>query len=373
MSGLESPTGRPPGFTLGHRPALDGVRAIAIGLVVLRHVDLQRFGLGFLGVDVFFALSGFLITILLVQEWRRTGRISLRAFYGRRALRLLPALALMLAGTGVLVAIFDPAKLGTFRVGAVAAALYVANWALAIGLDLRPVSHTWSLAIEEQFYLLWPLCLIALLASRARPPLIATMVALGAVVALVWRAHLALGGATPGRIYHGFDMRADALLVGCFAGTLVAWELLPRGAAARALVHLATLACFGALYAARGALYTPRFYELGGFTLVALASALFVLDVTLFEPRLLRAVLELPPLVFLGKISYGIYLWHVPIFELFPNERFRAPAALVLSLKLAASVAIPALSFYLVERPLLRFKPKRPGAGQDEPSSARSV
>src|SRR5882672_8926270 len=147
---------------LGYRPSLDGVRAIAILAVLACHCEwLQS---GYLGVDVFFALSGFLITSLLLEEYTATGTITLRWFYARRALRLLPALlGLLVVGTSVIL-FTVPAEYGPLALHEAAAVLfYVANWAWLIGLPLGLYGHTWSLAIEEQFYMLWPLALLGLL------------------------------------------------------------------------------------------------------------------------------------------------------------------------------------------------------------------
>jgi peptidoglycan/LPS O-acetylase OafA/YrhL len=318
---------------LGYHASLDGLRAIAVALVMGFHFHVPGFGGGFIGVDVFFVLSGFLITRLLLDEHAATGTISLRRFYARRALRLLPALALLLAVTAPLVA----------RAWTVAAASYLANWFLALNkLGTAPLSHTWSLAIEEQFYIVWPVLLLGLLHVRLSRDAIARI-----AIALAAASCLAqiVGCIDPDagtwiRLYHGTDTRADALLIGCAAALLSRGE--PR---------LSTIAARGLLAAAAGTigyvavtadLRDLDLYRHGELTLVAVASAVVV---TQLVARPLR-VLEWRPLVALGTISYGVYLWHHPIAYL------HVPVVA----KVVLAVAAAATSYTLVERPALALK-----------------
>ena len=180
-------------FELGHRRALDGLRGVAVLAVLGFHGGVPFMRGGFLGVDVFFVLSGFLITSLLYEEWRRTGAIRLRAFYMRRVLRLLPALILLLLALTIYAIWLPwPDQRARLRAEIAFTLLYVANWALAFRLvpDLGFLAHAWSLAIEEQFYLVWPLALLLLLRSGVRLPRVIALVMLAIVASAAWRAAL---------------------------------------------------------------------------------------------------------------------------------------------------------------------------------------
>jgi hypothetical protein len=227
-------TSAPRKFRLGYRAELDGVRGVAILCVFTYHFSSRRLPGGYIGVDIFFVLSGFLITYLLVEEWRRTGAINLKNFYARRALRLLPALFAWTLVLGVAGVFIGGETRRLIFYGIAASLSYVTNWLVAFELLLRnPLSITWSLAIEEQFYLLYPLALGWALRRKAKPSTL--VVALCAIVfavelrrALLWRA-----GAPVFRVYYATDTRADALMLGCLLGVLVSFELLPRAAWAK--------------------------------------------------------------------------------------------------------------------------------------------
>lgn len=206
-------------FRLGYRPALDGLRGIAILAVLTFHSRGFYLAGGFIGVDLFFALSGFRITTLLVQEWSQYGRVNFKAFYARRAIRLLPAMFGILAAFWAVSLVFhsqfatSPALMTKVTVVTLA---YVPNWFLAFGASWpRRFVHVWSLAIEEQFYLVWPAILVACLATR-RPLRTAVLVALGLAGAVtLWRIYLTLEGAKFPRRYFATDTRSDGILVGC--------------------------------------------------------------------------------------------------------------------------------------------------------------
>jgi len=214
----------------GHVAALDGMRGIAVLLVMLTHA---RYGApylqgGSIGVDIFFVLSGFLITYLLVREHDRHGhRISLWKFYARRALRLGPALVLLLivlALGGCL--FFDPETARSNLIDVAITVVYAVNWARAFDIPPKLLRHAWSLSIEEQFYLLWPLILIVMLRAISSRQRIATVILLGAVVSYLWRVALALQGASVQRLFNGLDTRADSLLVGCALGLVLGSNLI---------------------------------------------------------------------------------------------------------------------------------------------------
>lgn len=340
---------------LGYRPALDGIRALAIALVVSWHAFGRPAG-GFLGVHVFFALSGFLITTLLLQEWAARGSISLSRFYQRRALRLFPALVVMLgAYTAVQLGrayLLDTQGLdvSTSMKGVLYSALYVSNIVQAHGLVLGvPISHLWSLAAEEQFYVVWP-CVL-LLALRAGAGRRALALGLAALVALLWahRFHLTYAGASQRRLYFAPDTTFDAILIGCVAGVAFRGSV-PRRALrfASAAALLVVAAIVAVVDIGERALYGEL---LAAF---AVAAALLVLATAAGAPSLLSRALSLPPLVFLEQISYSLYLWH-PMILSFGDKLLGIPRAVGVVISLVAATA----SYYLVERPFLRLKRRR--------------
>lgn len=215
---------------LAYLPGLDGLRALAVIAVMVYHAGLPLRG-GFLGVEVFFVLSGYLITALLVAEWQHEGRVDLIAFWRRRARRLLPALGVLLLGVLLLTVVFVPKDFSTFGADTVAALGFVMNWQL-IATErsyfdplLRPplLQHLWSLAVEEQFYLVWPLLFVAgMRLLRPLGLLLATLLAVGASVGLMVTSYRV--GADPSRVYYGTDTRASALLLG--AALALAWSTL---------------------------------------------------------------------------------------------------------------------------------------------------
>jgi peptidoglycan/LPS O-acetylase OafA/YrhL len=335
-------------------PELDGLRGLAI-IVVLIHHQLTTFTLkgGFLGVDLFFVLSGFLITGLLVSEFDKSGSISIRKFYMRRVLRLAPALALyLIACLGV--AYYTQLISAARQLKLIAIALlYSTNWRMAFGWDsvLDPTAIIWSLSIEEQFYLAWPLLLFACLALKLPRRFIAVALGFVIVAICIHRNVMLNGGADLTRLYYGTDTRADALLVGCFTA------LLPfqRLKANRVVGVLAILAALLFLYLTWAVSFTNQWLYRGGFTFVALLSAVVIVVAANEPPRALSLTLQWFPLRWLGKISYGLYLWHWLVIQTTSLYYFGywEPWA-----KLALAVGIAATSFYLVELRFNRLKPR---------------
>ncbi len=353
--------------TLPHLPALDGVRGLAVAAVLAFHGGVSFVQGGFLGVDAFFVLSGFLITALLLTEHRGTGRIDLRAFWARRARRLLPALLLLLAVVlPVSRWLLPPEELGALRIDALAAIAYVANWRLmdrgggyfAETAAPSPLQHTWSLAIEEQFYLVWPLLVVLLLlatrrmAERRRRTAVVVVCLVGAGASTATAAVLS-GYADTDRVYYGTDTRAAALLVGCALAALIAGRT-PAAGPHRVLGGLAALgaAVAGWLWVtADGA--APWLYR-GGLLLAALAVAAVIAHAVQSTASPTARLLGLPPLALLGRISYGVYLWHWPLFGWLTAERTGLEGTRLLAVRCAATLAAATVSYLAVERPLRR-------------------
>jgi peptidoglycan/LPS O-acetylase OafA/YrhL len=351
--------------------------------VVLFHAGVPGLTGGFLGVDAFFVLSGFLITSLLLAEHGRHGKIGLAAFWGRRARRLLPALLMMLIAvvfTGRYLLPDVEARL--LRGDALAALVYVANWRMIYrGSDYfaqtsapSALQHTWSLGIEEQYYLIWPLIVVGLLAALAvryrrhtprshRHPgrsarlALLTVSVLGAAASAFAAAAL-YRPTDVNRAYFGTDSRAQALLIGCaLAATLALWTPAARTRDGRpqrypVLGMLALVGGAGMLWAWTHADGTAAWLYHGGFTAVALAVAAVLAHAMVSPASPTARLLAVPPLVWLGRISYGVYLWHWPLFQ-FVNAQHTGLAGLrLLALRLVLTLVIPIVSFFLIEEPI---------------------
>jgi peptidoglycan/LPS O-acetylase OafA/YrhL len=327
-------------------------------IVLIGHGPIAFIG-GGPGVTVFFTLSGFLITALLLEERRANGVVDLRRFYARRALRLLPALAVFLVLVGILLARRHESLTGVWL-----AALYVANLAGALGRRMGHLGHTWSLSLEEQFYVVWPVSLILLARSGRRWAAVAGAVT-GAAVCAGLRIFVEVDAvarqALPVRVLFFALWRADALLVGCVLALLLGPALrVPR----RVLALAGTAGVVVVLVAALQA--TSDGYLTGWMTAVPFATAAVVLSLLAGHPHLSR-VLELRPLRYTGRISYGLYLWHFPLFLLLRPRLDGLPAVVEIAIGVAASYAAAALSFSLVETPFLRLK-RRYAAGRRRPA-----
>lgn len=337
-----------------HIPELDGLRGIAILSVVVHH-QLTPFSLrgGFLGVDLFFVLSGFLITSLLLAEFGKTGSISLKKFYMRRLLRLGPALLIYLAA-GLLVTYHTQLVDLTRQLKLIAIAVfYSTNWRMAFGWDkaLDPTSIIWSLSIEEQFYLVWPLVLFGCLALKVGRRYIVAGLVLVILAILVHRYLLLEAAADLSRLYYGTDTRADALLVGCVFAflnvTATFWK-------AKNWLNLAGVgSVVGLVILVSTADFSDEFLYRGGFTVAALLSGIVILVAANSPHWIFSAVLRFRLLRWFGKISYGLYLWHwlvVRSTSLYYLGYWEPWA------KLALAVGIAAASFYLIETPFNKLK-----------------
>ncbi len=358
-------------FVSRHVPELDGLRGIAI-ITVLIHHQLTPLSLnaGFLGVDLFFVLSGFLITGLLLGEAEKTKTISLRNFYMRRVLRLGPALALYLIGC-VLVTYYTQFITITRQFKLIGIALiYSTNWRMAFRWDdvLDPTAIIWSLSIEEQFYLLWPLVLLGFISLNIRRRYLAGALAIVIGLIALHRYSLLTAGHELTRLYYGTDTRADALLTGCLFA-LIPWRL--EGKRSRVILNTASVlsaACFAYLIA--GSEFTDRFLYAGGFTLVALVAGVVILAASTSRPPVLSTIFRWLPLRWFGHISYGLYLWHWLVVR---NTSFYYLGEAEPWAKLLLAVGIAAASFYLLEKPFNRLKTKFSArAGDTTPVTVRT-
>lgn len=357
---------------LERRPALDGLRALAVMLVVGIHVGLLA--AGYVGVDVFLPLSGFLITALVYEEWERTGGISLRRFYERRMRRLLPALVLLLAAYALVMIVLDPFH-GQWSTGRLLATtvLFVNNWVTTLaprhGAVLGALSPTWTLAQEGQFYLLWPPVLLCLLRLHLRPRTVLALLAL-AIVALLAADPVAE------RLYAGYNAytspldRSAELLFGCAAAIVWRERLVP--VPLRWPVVGWALVAGLAFVVATGKPSVPAWYLTAGACSALLIVNLLSLPETgrgagtpgrarSAAQSLLVRLLAWRPLAYTGRISYGIYLFHVPIYYLVWTYLPVHPAYLYWPVVFALSFGVAALSWALVESPILRQSRPRGG------------
>jgi len=355
VAAIPRPSGTAPkeGPRLGYRPALDGVRAIAILGVLAYHSGIPLVG-GFIGVDIFFVLSGFLITTLLLQEWSRTQTIRLADFYRRRARRLLPPLFLTIAAVGVIYAIDPGLHQGLdFGLAAAAVIFYSGNWVAAFAHDpsqvLGLLDHTWSLAIEEQFYIFWPLLLFICLRRRWQPRRVLTLtLALGCVSgtlrATFWSTHIA---SSP---YFRSDTRADGLLLGCGLAAVYAStegrDLLRRymGSWIFPVVAGAVLLWFAVKFAR-----VDGFVFQGGLSLVAACSVVIIAHVVIAERSWVTQALGLRPMAWIGARSYGMYLFHLPIFAVARRAMRGQPPHAVVPIEIAVTFVAAAASYRWIE------------------------
>jgi peptidoglycan/LPS O-acetylase OafA/YrhL len=355
---------------MGYLPGLDGVRALAVLGVLFYHADLVWMKGGFLGVDVFFVLSGFLITSLILEEFDRSGRIDFAKFYLGRARRLLPAVLLMLAVVAVAAAIFYRDVASQVRSDAIASLFYVNNWWYIFSSQSyfefigRPpmLKHLWSLSVEEQFYLIWPAVAYLLVRRWARRGV--RLVALSvAILSTVWMVALSVMNgfpdfADPSRAYFGTDSHCMGLLIGAALAT--AWRpgRLRKDVAPSAkwiITGAGIAALLGILYFFFFVgEYTPWLYRSGGFLVLSvIVAALIAMSTHPASP--LGPWLGSQPWRYIGQRSYGLYLWHWPIFMVTrPNLDVPIDGPLLFAFRLALTFGIAELSFRFFEMPIRR-------------------
>jgi peptidoglycan/LPS O-acetylase OafA/YrhL len=411
-------------ISFGFVPALDGLRAISVIGVMLYHGGAPFMKGGFLTIDVFFVLSGFLITSLLLGEWAKRLTIVLGQFWARRARRLLPALLVMLLGVALFTKIFaTPGEFADLRLDSLSTLLYVSNWHFIVGggnyfalaSQPSPLAHMWSLSIEEQFYIVWPLIVLAMLhlGRRLRPsrrlwPLLATAI-VGAIASAVDMRLLYTGPSSVMRVYEGTDTRSQSVLVGAalavgmaiwaqhrqvvrtvspnalvpgrsgrahpstgLAGAIPpgnrrdlhrrrgrssqkidAWEIeSPRGRGVLQVLGWAAL--LGAVFLWTHVSAPGAFLFRGGYFLVALGAAVMIFCSVTAQTGSLAQALGNPVFRYVGKISYGLYLWQLPIFFLFDSERCHLYGYPLLALRFGVTLVVATASFYLVEEPIRR-------------------
>jgi peptidoglycan/LPS O-acetylase OafA/YrhL len=356
--------------SFSYRPGLDGLRALAVAAVFAYHLDAGWAGGGFLGVDTFFVLSGFLITTLLLVEWDGSGTLSLAAFWARRARRLLPALFLVLIAVATYAAWqAQPGQLESLRSDMFSTLFYGANWRFinsgqsyfALFSDASPLRHAWSLAIEEQFYLVWPLItVVCLRIARGRHIVLGVVCIGGAIASAVTMARL-YDSADPSRAYYGTDGRAQLLLIGALLA-IVLVRYRPRRTAAVAATH--ALGLVGALYVLWAFFSVgdkDEWMYRGGYALFAIAVAALIASVVQPQHTPLQRVFSLAPIVWLGRISYGIYLWHWPVIVILSPDRTGIDGARLTLLRVATTLGLSTASYYLYELPIreLRFFRRR--------------
>jgi peptidoglycan/LPS O-acetylase OafA/YrhL len=352
---------------LTHNGALDGLRGVAVLLVLMRHSFelvpggfgpqwLDDFlGGGYFGVDIFFVLSGFLITSLLLDERESSGAVGMRSFYGRRALRLMPALVVML-GVVSIVLVLDGETWSSLWPTVRSSLFYYQNWHSVWDPENLAgfwFGHLWSLSIEEQFYFVWPVVFLVLVSLTKKHAVRVGVLALGVLWVVWYRLQVWNAGDGWAFVMVRTDTRADALLIGCLVAFLYQWQVV-RTRAVQVIGWCGAVIVFATV-----AFTSPpdEYLYVGGLTLGALGVGCMVLAIAEGSWQGAR-FFTLKPLRIVGKVSYGLYLWHFPIFWFVVQHSASVNAGVRLVIALVASALFTALSWYAVERPALRLKDK---------------
>lgn len=330
-----------------YNPALDGLRAIAVVMVVAFHTNVPFVRGGMIGVDIFFVISGYLITGILRSELVKTGSIDLRDFYARRLWRLMPALVLAMAGTYLFYRIVRPYT--NINGDIIASLLYYADYRIALAHFPTTIKHTWSLAVEMQFYLVWPLFLLATRHMDDRALLRLLLVLFAA--ATIWRCLNVMALSDWNRSYYSFDTRLSGLLLGA-ALAVSGWQQRTSATTADRIgagaLLLLTILCISLQWK-----YTPSLTT--GVLLAELAALALIMGLWV-ERSIAAKALSAPWLVYVGKLSYAIYLWHYGLAVVLRHE---LTPALSFPITLVAATALSALSFHYVETPCLAWSRRR--------------
>lgn len=335
--------------SLTYVPALDGIRAVAIIFVFLYHTG--NLPGGWIGVDIFFTLSGYLITIILVTEFEARGSVFIHRFFFRRACRLLPA-AVVLIGVALALSFYFNDQLRETKIDAVAALLYVEDFRYAFSpVTGTALGHLWSLSVEEQFYLIWPFFLIVSLSQFGRERSFYVVI-VTIVLVILWRfALLTERDASPYyRIYFSFDTRIDELLIG---GALALWGRRPGQALLRTIKWSCPFIVM--LFIAILLKLDPvtKWEGVSSYPLIGAATACLIVILTTEEMPFLTRLFTLAPLVALGRISYGFYLWHYLLIHEVKRGGFTMLYVTVLAFALTLIVSIG--SYRLIEQPVSRL------------------
>lgn len=337
--------------------SLDGLRAVAVFIVLIAHAGSPYPRSGGVGVDIFFVLSGFLITTILSTEAEKYGSINLRNFYVRRFLRLVPCLLL----TCLFVTIWLVSTKKYFPIKELTIVLtYTANWAYAVfNVDLSLLAHCWSLAIEEQYYLMWPFVIVIIERSSKKHLLKGTILFTIALIIAMYRYGM-VGTYTAPRIYFGLDTHMDGLVMGSSLCYFVKKINSVGGfTKAKSIVLgyiLVPIAVVAVLIVMKIATWTDPFMGRFGFLLIAVSTSVVITDLVAGNHSLIRKVLSMRPVVYIGKISYGLYLWHYPIFVILKHGYPEINFIYLMPIKFAASIIIASLSYSIVEVKFLSLK-----------------
>ncbi|MDD7465585.1 MAG: acyltransferase family protein [Actinomycetaceae bacterium] len=367
---------KPVGNASRYNPAIDGVRTLAVLAVILYHMNVTWIPGGLLGVGVFFTLSGFLITGNLMRSWNAHGNLGLSTFWLRRLRRLMPAVIIVVLVIWALTPWLAPAKWETYKFAGLTAIFYVNNWATIFYGDsyfdqfaLSPFEHMWSLSVEEQFYLFWPLILLLFLViARGRKVVVIALTSILAVASFAWMSIAFHLGFNLTRIYEGTDTRAGALLVGALLALAMSSKDPAHGGGAsehgliNSLIRTTnriiadTLGIIGGSVIVVLMIVTPDsspFLYDAGIALLSLASAALLYGVS-NQKTLVAAVFGWRPFAWIGERSYAIYLWHMPLVAFMREPLSLLPLWLATVLVTVAAIVLASISWVLVEDPIRR-------------------
>lgn len=343
-------------------PGLDGLRAIAVIAVIIYHLNPQILSGGFLGVDTFFVISGFLITSLLLHEYRENGKIDLKNFWIRRFKRLIPAVVFLLMVLVTYMAIFHLERLAAIKTDVIAALIYMSNWWFIIeevsyfeALEVNPLKHLWSLAIEEQFYIVWPLILLILLTFVKRMSRIWLITFAISIISLVLMIILSVPLGDNSRVYFGTDTRAHSLLIGVLLAYIFPPFRLKKEINTASSVVLNTVGfvtlgiliyMFTFVSASHYWIYVGGLYGIAAVTTLLIAAS--VHPTTFFATKLLGN----PLFVFIGKRSYSLYLWHYPIIMLSNTYFIQGQVPIyVIVIQVIMTFVMAEVSYRFIEQP----------------------
>jgi peptidoglycan/LPS O-acetylase OafA/YrhL len=344
-----------PAKRIVYNPTLDGIRGVGVILVILCHANV--FKGGYIGVDLFFVLSGYLISGLLLDEMDTAHTLNFKYFYMRRILRLVPALVAMISVVTIAMTLVSSQKLYNLIDGLISL-FYLSDITRALNMN-RPnwLAHTWSLAVEEQFYLLWPITLLYLYRRWGRSPRVGVICLGVAAAVMIYRPVLHACGATFERLYYALDTRADGLMIGAAIAVLAPFIPLKHTSMWKCISTLLLLLLIG--FSACGNIFQDALCWYG-FSLISIGGGLLLLGLTQLPPFWLISLLRMKWLVWIGRISYGLYLWHAPLMSYLLLERHMKAWQIAL-IGIPVSFALAIISYYLIEIPFLRLKKRYRG------------